>query len=178
MMLKLVTIATFQETATAGLAQSQLQSAGINAYLADAEILNTDWLLNNALGGIKLQVANDDEQRARELLAIDTDPAAQAAQEKELITLAGDDRDDEPETPLNERELLAERIFRGAIASILFPPLAFAIIWYAVGYYRSNEPVNSQASSKAFWGTLIASPWPLMVLVFAILFVIYVISGG
>lgn len=176
--MKLVTIATFQETATAGLAQSQLQSAGINAYLADAEILNTDWLLNNALGGIKLQVANDDEQRARELLAIDTDPAAQAAQEQDLITLAGDDSFEDPDLPPNAREQLAERIYRGAVASLLAWPLSFAVIWYAIIYYRSNEPVSSRASNRAFWGTVIASPWPLIVLAFMILFVIYIISGG
>lgn len=177
--MKLVTVATFQEAASAGLAQSQLQSEGIPAYLADAEILTTDWLLNNAIGGIKLQVAEEHEQQARELLAIDTDPAAQAAQEKELIALADDQSADLAEEPeLNSREELAERIFRGGIASLVFPPLAFAILWYVVVFYRSSKPANPQALNKAFWGAILAAPWPLMTLVFLLLLLIFVLGGG
>jgi hypothetical protein len=65
----LVTVATFTMPAEAYVAQNRLLAEGINAYLADEQTISMDWLLANAIGGIKLQVAEHDAPRALEVLA-------------------------------------------------------------------------------------------------------------
>lgn len=46
-----------------------LEAEGIQAHLSDAETVNMDWLLGNALGYIKLQVLSDQVEQAVSLLA-------------------------------------------------------------------------------------------------------------
>jgi hypothetical protein len=50
-------------------AQSRLEAEGFHVYLADEQTVNMDWLLANAIGGIKLQVAEHDATRAHQILA-------------------------------------------------------------------------------------------------------------
>lgn len=60
---RLVTIATFDQPTPAHLAKNALDEAGIQATVADASLVSMDWLLSNAIGGIKVQVW--DETRIR-----------------------------------------------------------------------------------------------------------------
>ena len=46
-----------------------LSSAGIEAWLVDQFLVSSDPLISNAIGGIKIHVAEQDEARARGLLA-------------------------------------------------------------------------------------------------------------
>lgn len=46
-----------------------LASAGIDAWLVDHHLVSADPLISNAIGGIKVHVREDDEARAREVLA-------------------------------------------------------------------------------------------------------------
>jgi hypothetical protein len=64
---KLVTITDYQFLPEAEAARAHLEAAGIFATLTDAETVNMDWFLGNAIGYIKLQVP---EERARDALAI------------------------------------------------------------------------------------------------------------
>lgn len=51
-----VTVATFRFLMEAEAARLRLDSEGLTTFLADAETVNTDWFLGNAIGDIKLQV--------------------------------------------------------------------------------------------------------------------------
>src|SRR5262245_3733301 len=53
----LVTVGTFRDLPEAHALKMRLEAAGIPAYLADAELVAMDWLLSNAVGGVKVQVA-------------------------------------------------------------------------------------------------------------------------
>jgi hypothetical protein len=64
----LVTVKTFQFLPEAEAAKMYLADHGIRAFLADAEVVNMDWLLGNALGYVKLQVANDQAEAAEAAL--------------------------------------------------------------------------------------------------------------
>jgi hypothetical protein len=64
----LTTVATFHQAAQAELAMNVLTEAGIQAVVADAEIVAMDWLMANAVGGIKVQVRPEDAERAAEVL--------------------------------------------------------------------------------------------------------------
>src|ERR1700683_3807092 len=50
------------------LAKSILESAGIEAFLGDQNIVRMDWFLSNALGGVKLRVREEDVEVATALL--------------------------------------------------------------------------------------------------------------
>jgi membrane protease subunit (stomatin/prohibitin family) len=65
---KLVTVRTFRDMPEALLAKSVLESAGVYCALADANIIRTDWLWSNLLGGIKLRVQEEDLEAASNLL--------------------------------------------------------------------------------------------------------------
>jgi hypothetical protein len=49
----------------------RLEAAGIPVFLADENTIAMDWLLSNAIGGIKVQVAEPDVPRACEILGIE-----------------------------------------------------------------------------------------------------------
>ena len=65
---KLVTIATFDFPAEAEAGKLFLEQMGIRAFLADDNLVGMDWLYANAVGGVKLQVAASDADRASGIL--------------------------------------------------------------------------------------------------------------
>jgi hypothetical protein len=67
----MVTIATFTNTPEAHLLRMRLESGGISAYLQDENTIQMDWGLSNAIGGVRVQVADEDLEAARELLTSD-----------------------------------------------------------------------------------------------------------
>ncbi len=72
-----VTIATFRDLPEAYLAIGKLESAAIEAYLDDEEIISMDWFWSNAMGGVKLRVHEDDADAAFDLLAMPIPAALQ-----------------------------------------------------------------------------------------------------
>ena len=65
----LVTIAQYRDMPEAVVARSVLESAGIECFLRDENFVRMDWLLSNMIGGMRLQVAAEDESAARQLLS-------------------------------------------------------------------------------------------------------------
>ncbi len=64
----LVTIERFRDLPEALLAKGKLESAGIRCFLADSELVRTDWLWSNAIGNMRLQVRSEDAHEALEIL--------------------------------------------------------------------------------------------------------------
>ena len=52
----------------AQVAKSILDSAGIESFLADENVVRMDWFYSNAVGGIKLLVRHEDAETAKKLL--------------------------------------------------------------------------------------------------------------
>ncbi len=67
----MITIATFDTMPDAHIALGRLRAEGIDARLADEHLVQTDWLYAIAVGGIKLQVSENDAEHARAVLATD-----------------------------------------------------------------------------------------------------------
>jgi hypothetical protein len=65
---RLVTIRQYLSVQEALLAKSALESAGITCFLGDQHVIRLDWFLSNALGGVKLQVRDEDIAAANEIL--------------------------------------------------------------------------------------------------------------
>lgn len=70
---RLVTVATFQYSFEAQFARGRLESEGIYCFLADENIVGIAWIYANAVGGIKLQVREEDAERALEILEEDAE---------------------------------------------------------------------------------------------------------
>jgi hypothetical protein len=64
----LVPIRTFWNLLEAELAKGLLESAGIEAFLFDDNMVRLDWFNANALGGVKLRVDADKVQEANQVL--------------------------------------------------------------------------------------------------------------
>jgi predicted RNA-binding Zn-ribbon protein involved in translation (DUF1610 family) len=64
----MVTVRTCFSLPEAQVIQSQLGGSGIKAFLPDEFTVQNDWLLANALGGIRVQVSDEDAERAAEVL--------------------------------------------------------------------------------------------------------------
>lgn len=64
-------VARFDSMPEAHIAMGRLEIEGIDAWLADEHLVQTDWLYSIAVGGIKLQVRAEDAQRAVEILNTD-----------------------------------------------------------------------------------------------------------
>jgi hypothetical protein len=64
----LTTVGSFPFLPEAEAARMHLEEAGIPAFLSDAETVNMDWFLGNAIGYVKLQVPSAQAKAARSIL--------------------------------------------------------------------------------------------------------------
>ncbi len=73
---KLVTIGSYSTPFEANMVKSQLESAGIPAFIADEYTIGMNWLYSNALGGVKVQVPESQVCEAKEFLATEAETSA------------------------------------------------------------------------------------------------------
>jgi hypothetical protein len=65
---RLVTVRSYRDLAAAYAARSLLESAGIQAWIADENLVRMHWFYSNLVGGLRLQVAESDEAASCEIL--------------------------------------------------------------------------------------------------------------
>jgi hypothetical protein len=65
---RLVTVRRYRDLADALVDRSLLETAGIQAWIADEQLVRMDWFISNMVGGMRLQVEDGDEVPAREIL--------------------------------------------------------------------------------------------------------------
>ena len=65
---KLITIATFPDALKAQIMRGQLEAEGIPAFIADEHTITNQPYLYMAYGGVRLQVAEQDRNRAQQVL--------------------------------------------------------------------------------------------------------------
>jgi hypothetical protein len=177
---ELVTIAAYDDAVSARMALNHLCEAGLTAMLSDESTVAMDWLLSNAIGGIKVQVHAKDVAVAHQLLeahhrreaeadgAPDTDTLAAGMGEPSIDAEAlGDiegeapsaedeDEDDlEEEPPLTTRERNALRAFRGALLGILFPPIELYVLYLVYKVFVSDEQLGPRYRNMAWAAAVI-----------------------
>lgn len=142
-MSRLTTVAAFDLAPQAQLARLVLEEAGIPAVVADEGIVAMEWVLANAVGGIKVQVAEADADRAAAVLAerfggagpvgdVDQDELARQALAEAPEDEAPPEEPPPPvepravaaEAPAGGRDEFARRAFFVAWLAAVFPPLA------------------------------------------------------
>ena len=84
-MSKFVVVSKYSFPLDAHIAKASLESEGIPAYIADEHTINMQWLYSDALGGVRLYVAETFETEAKAILALnfsaDVDSAFEATPE-------------------------------------------------------------------------------------------------
>jgi Putative prokaryotic signal transducing protein len=65
---RLITIRQFRDLPEALLAKGSLESAGIQCFLRDENLVRLDWFISNFVGGVKLCVNPEDAENATRLL--------------------------------------------------------------------------------------------------------------
>lgn len=68
---RVTTVGTFTKPEDAHLLRMRLEAAGLQAFILDENVIQLNMLFSYALGGVRVQVADDDLQEVREFLAED-----------------------------------------------------------------------------------------------------------
>jgi hypothetical protein len=63
-----VMVGRYRDSGDAMIAKSMLDSAGIESFLSEENVVRLDWFYSNLVGGIKLMVREEDAETARKLL--------------------------------------------------------------------------------------------------------------
>lgn len=63
------TLAAFNKPIEAHLLIARLEGSGIAAFARDEHMVTLDWLAANAIGGVKVDVADEDYEKALALMA-------------------------------------------------------------------------------------------------------------
>ena len=183
---RLTTVAAFDEPGRANLARNVLEAAGIEAIIADSEIVAMDWLLSNAVGGIKVQVWEEDAERAAAVLedefGDEAGHASDAIGEAELARQAlaeppeeeievGPEEDepveepelsDESRTPTeekHERDEYARRLLYAAVFSLIVFPLAFYALYLFLNAALGPGPLSDRGRNRLLLGGVIMLIW-------------------
>ncbi len=165
---RLVTIATFDKPPQARLAQNALEAAGIKSTVADETTVAMDWLLGAAVGWVKVQVMDEDADRAVTVLEESlgpSDPIDQAAlaAEAEAAEPEADTapppppgpRDEEAEPPPSERDEYARRFFPAAVFGLLIPLIWFYAVYLFLNAAFGEGPLSSRGRTKLVGGLVV-----------------------
>ena len=174
---RLVTIATFDQAAQARLAENALKEAGIAVTVNDESLVAMDWLLSNAVGGVKVQVWEDDADRAVSVLEqnfgehgeglgtklTDEELAAQAeaAEPEEPDTqpqLANTPDTVDTETPPapESREDYARRLVFASVLGLVFPPIAGYAIYLLLNAVFGEGKLSPRGRFNVYIGGVMA----------------------
>ncbi|MDY3559244.1 DUF2007 domain-containing protein [Gemmata sp. JC673] len=170
---KLVTIATFDSAGQAHEAKNVLEAAAIRAVVTDEETVSMLWHISTAVGGIKVQVLEEDADRAlavldeafgkepadREPSAPGHEPADEADEPganvpapgttPEAVAAAG------APVPARSREEYARVLFFAAWLGLVFPPLWFVALYYFIHAAFSEEPLSPRGRFNLLVGGLL-----------------------
>ena len=64
----MITIASFSKPEEAHLLRLRLEAGGISAYIHDENTIQLNWLYSDAMGGVKVQIADTDFADAQSIL--------------------------------------------------------------------------------------------------------------
>jgi hypothetical protein len=162
-----VTVATFSDAMEAEIARNRLEAEGIRAVLMDRETVAMAWHVAQAIGGVKLLVAEADEERAVEILdnrrfvpdeedvpedaivaAADRHKLAPRHDEHQAIVAAENldkvaSLEPDDDTP-TERELDAERAFKSQVFAFLFFPLQLMALIFIISVASSHQRLEGR----------------------------------
>jgi hypothetical protein len=64
----MITVGTFSKPEEAHLLRMRLEAGGVPAFIQDENMVQMDWLYSNAIGGVRVQIAEEDLEAAKQIL--------------------------------------------------------------------------------------------------------------
>lgn len=119
--MSLAVVRTYSHAMEAQMACGALRAEGIEAQIADEHLVTQDWLLSNAVGGVRVQVPTAQLEEARAVIGkID---AEAVAEDRPLIcpNCESDDTRFEPAKGLKKVLLVVAIIVTGGFALLMRP---------------------------------------------------------
>lgn len=144
----LVTVAEFSMVAEAHIVHGRLEEEGIPATITDENIVAMAWHLSQAVGGIKVQVAPQDVERARDLLAR---IESQSPPDESLEDVP------DPVQDLVRKALIA------AFLGLAFPPIQLYSIWLILRIFVSTAGAWKSVLGKIVLALLLDA-WVILVI--------------
>jgi hypothetical protein len=143
---KLVTVATFPTPHEAQLAKMQLESADIAAVVCDEMTVGMVWHLGPALGGVRVQVAEEDAERAESILsgAQPTEKVDHPSEQLPYRKAASREQELDEIVPTRAADETARRAFRAAIIGLVLCPGIFHV--YSAGLLWSLKTGRQELS--------------------------------
>jgi hypothetical protein len=172
---QLVTIATFDLVPKARLAKNILDAAGIKSVVTDENIVTMDWLFGNAVGWVKVQVLEEDAEKAvalleealgptdsvdEEALAVDAESAATGKDSEQSGPPAArgslpTESTSHDETAVSERDEYARRLYLASVYSVLVPPLVFYAIYLFLNAAFGEGSISEKGRTHLIRGSAI-----------------------
>ena len=150
---KLVTIRTHLDPTMAELDRARLAGSGIEAVLPEQFTAQNSWQLINAVGGVRLQVHEEDVPIARQLL--------------------GESPMDEGSMGLNAKEQLADRMANTVMVGLLFPPLQYYALWLLLRLWGMEGPMRPMLRRKYLIAASLNGAYIVAILALVIACLIY-----
>lgn len=177
---RFVTVASFDVTYKADLVKTALEEEGIPAIVTDREIVSMDWLLANAVNGVKVQVIEADEQRAvafiRDLYrgGFDSHRVSDDELVRQALEAGPEETDghspgyapsappaaasaDKP--PHNEREEYARRFMLCSVFSLVLPPLVIYAVYLGLNAVFGSGRMSSVGWQRVGFGLAFGGVW-------------------
>ncbi len=152
---KLVTVGTFDMATEAHLAKGLLEANGLTAFLADELTVGVAWHLSNAVGGIKLQVSENDVERAANILAGREDLSADA-EDRVADDTGIEESESEPCPSAGDKTV--DRALRAALLGLILLPLQLYSLWMLGRLAFSGEKVSHQKRRRVRLALLLNLP--------------------
>ena len=141
-----VTVAAYDNPVMAEMVKARLETEGFQVALADEHTVGIAGHLATAIGGVKVQVAEEDAYEAREVLNSMPD---YAIDEDEDVGELVETSHELERKPLAETAPTAKRAFRAAVLGFFFPPLTLWSLYLAAKYARSSEEGGASRAGLA-----------------------------
>jgi hypothetical protein len=145
---RMVTLETYTDSFRAEAARARLEEAGIPVLLQDENTVSAFWGLGASFATVKLEVPQDEVERARQILA--TPP------ERSTDITAEPPDEEEPEVAPESAEGLAVRAWRAALfgTCTLIVLLHLYSLWLVFRTACSDEEL-SPAGTRRMYGALV-----------------------
>jgi hypothetical protein len=137
-----VVVASFVSIGEAEIARSLLESEGIDVYLGNQHMVSMLWHYSHATGGVRLMVAAEQAERAREILRTFTRPAL------ELVYGAVEPPPDDAPGP---GDALIEKAWKSTVIGFIGLPPALHLwaLWLLRSAYAAGGPRTSRGKKLA-----------------------------
>lgn len=172
---ELITVATLSSPVEASLVQNQLEAAGIRSFMSDEAAVGMAWYLGNAIGGVKVQVAESDAPRAFEVVH-DHEPVTITEEDwrntKGLDGETGDfdeqwEEDEAADAEVTDSDLnqMVDRAWKMAVYGIMFFPLQLYSLLLLIKIAFRGERLSVEQRRKVRISYFV-NTWMILVLLF------------